>query len=168
MKKLFRATLFFILSSCSLLSAQEINGLWKILNEDTNKPRTIVAIYEHGGKRYGRIIATYDKEGIMDETIDNPHDRAPGVVGDPFYCGLDLIWDLQNRGETYKGKICDPRKGNVYNAELWMSGKNLVVRGELFIFGKNQKWPPASAADFPKDFKMPDISKFVPVIPVMK
>jgi uncharacterized protein (DUF2147 family) len=168
MKKMLRLTLFFIFTSCSLFAADEITGLWKILNDENQLPRTIVAIYESGGKRYGRIIATYDKQGVMDDTIDNPHDRAPGLVGDPFYCGLDLIWNLEDNGDTYKGKICDPRKGKTYVAELWIKGNTLVVRGELFIFGKNQHWPQATAADFPKDFKMPDVSKFTPQVPQMK
>jgi len=100
----------------------------------------------------------------MDETIEAPQDRAPGVIGKPFYCGLDLIWDLK-KGKHCKGKIIDPKKGNIYRAELWVEDGNLIVRGKLLCFGRNQTWVPAATEDLPPHFKLPDVTKFVPVIP---
>jgi uncharacterized protein (DUF2147 family) len=100
----------------------------------------------------------------MDDTIDAPQDRAPGVIGKPFYCGLDLIWDLK-KGKHCKGKIIDPKKGNIYRAELWVEDGNLIVRGKLLCFGRNQTWVPAATEDLPPNFKLPDVTKFVPVIP---
>lgn len=150
---------------CATLAADDICGYWKSINDDTDKTQCIVAIYEYEGKCYGRIIATCDKEGVVDDTIYHPKSRAPGVVGNPFYAGLDLLWNLRDRGERYKGKIIDPQKGGIYNAEVWVDEGNLIVRGELLIFGKSVTWYPATTADFPKKFKMPNVKKFVPVIP---
>ena len=104
----------------------------------------------------------------MTETIYSPKERAPGVVGHPFYCGLDIIWDLIDNGVSYKGKILDPQKGNVYNSELWIENGNLVVRGTLLFLGRNQQWVPALSSDFPKEFKKPSIDSFVPVIPQVR
>ncbi len=103
----------------------------------------------------------------MDDSIYKPVQRAPGVVGNPYYSGLDIIWNLADRGSKFKGKILDPEHGDVYNAELWIDQGNLVVRGKLLIFGRSQTWLPATKVDFPQGFKMPDLSKMVPSIPVV-
>ena len=104
MKTLF---LFFF---CSALMAADIDGYWKSINETTGKPQCVVAVYEYDGLHYGRIIGTYDPNGVMTETIYNPKGRAPGILGNPFYCGMDLIWALDDAGSKFKGKIVDPEK----------------------------------------------------------
>ena len=84
---------------------------------------------------------------------------------------MDFVYDVkkeENKGgenDKYKGKIIDPEKGKVYDAEFWLSGNDLIVRGELWIFGKNIPWHKASTEDLPKGFSMSDIKHFVPVIP---
>ncbi len=157
--------LIFILLLSSL-AAEGIEGYWKSLNDDTGKTECVVVVYKYQDKYYGRIVATYDKNGVMTETWEHPKDRAPGVVGTPYYCGLDLIWDLKPSGNTYKGKVVDPEKGNIYRAETWIDPKgNFILRGKLLCFGRNKTWPPAKDSDFGPGFKKPDPSKFVPVIP---
>ncbi len=159
-KKLIPLLIFF-----SSVSADDIRGIWKSVNEDTDKAQCFVAVYEYQGECYGRIIATCDKNGVIDDTIEKPVGRAPGLPGNPFYAGLDLIWNLKEWGDRYKGRIVDPEKGNVYNAEVWVENGNLIVRGQLLFFGRNVTWYPTTKADFPKSFKMPNVKKFVPVIP---
>ena len=159
-----KLTALFILLG-TVLSANEICGVWKSVNEDTDKAQCYVAVYEYQGKCYGRIIATCNSEGVIDDTIYAPKGRAPGIVGKPYYAGLDLIWDLKDRGERYKGKIVDPERGSIYNAQVWVEDDNLIVRGELLFFGRNVIWYPTTKADFPKTFQMPNVKKFVPVIP---
>jgi uncharacterized protein (DUF2147 family) len=152
-----------LLFSCALI-AQDISGFWKSIDDKTGKAECIVAIYEYDDKYYGRIIATYNDAGVIDETIYAPKTRAPGVVGNPFYCGLDFIYNLEKRNSKFKGKIMDPQKGNEYNATLWVKDGDLIVRGELFVFGRNQTWIAAEDSDFPSGFKKPDTDKFVPVV----
>lgn len=149
--------------------ADEVVGFWKTIDDKTGKANSIIAVYEYKGKYYGRIIATYNKEGQVDDSIEAPKDRAPGVVGTPFYSGLDILWDLKKEGTKYTGgKIMDPEQGKIYDAEMWRHDENLNVRGEILFFGENQTWPPASDADFPKGFKKPDLTKLIPVISQVK
>jgi len=152
---------------CRALIAADIDGFWKSVNETTGKPQCLVAIYEYEEEHYGRIIGLYDKDGALIETIYNPKGRAPGIVGTPFYCGMDLIWSLNDAGSKFKGKIIDPEKGNIYNAELWTEENDLIVRGKLLFFGRNQRWRAMKSQDFPKEFRIPDVKKFVPVIPTV-
>ncbi|MEN9343378.1 MAG: hypothetical protein RLZZ453_165 [Chlamydiota bacterium] len=158
-----------ILFSCSTSWKPEgITGLWNSRDQDSDKPRALVAIYKYQDQYYGRMLATYDDEGKIKDTIFEQKGRAPGVVGNLPYCGMDFIYNVKKKGdndEKYRGKIIDPEKGKVYNAELWIEGDDLIVRGELWIFGKNIRWYKASQEDLPKGFSMNKIKDFVPVIP---
>ncbi len=154
---------------CFSLAAEDIVGFWKSVDENSGKARCVVAVYEYKGVRYGRIIGTFDDNGHIKDSIYKPKERAPGLIGNPFYCGLDLIWGLELYGmDLYKGKIVDPEKGNIYNSELWIQNGNLIVRGKLLFFGRSQEWVQATTDDFPKGFKLPDTAKFVPSIPQVK
>ena len=150
------------------LVAEEIDGFWKNRNEKTGRPGIIVSIYEYEGKHYGRIIGAYDQEGMLDDSIYAASSRAAGVKGNPFYSGLDFIWNLSKKGSRYKGKIMDPRKGKIYDVELWVQEHKLIVRGEILFFGRNETWSPALENDFFPSFEKPDVTKFVPVIPEAK
>ncbi len=155
-----------VLFCCSLSADQEITGLWKSRDDKSDKPRSLVVIYKYEDKYYGRMIATYDEEGKIEDTILEKKDKAPGVVGNPPYCGMDFVYNIEEiRGNKYAGKIIDPQKGKVYSAKLWRSGNDLIMRGEVFIFGKNIRWPAASVKDLPKGFKMSEVKSFVPVVP---
>ena len=156
-----------ILPSCSSNSEHDITGLWKSRDEKSDKPRSLVAIYKYKDKYYGRMLATYDEEGKIKDTILEKKEKATGVVGHPPYCGMDFVYDVRQRekDKKYKGKIIDPQKGKVYNAEFWLEGNVLIVRGKVWIFGKNIPWQKASEKDLPKGFKMGDIKNFVPVVP---
>lgn len=168
--------LLFILTlalfSCSTkMQPQGITGLWKSRDPHSDKPRSLVAVYKYQDMYYGRMIATYDEEGKIKDTILTQTSKASGVVGHPPYCGMDFIYNVKQESadgqpeDKYRGKIIDPEKGKVYNAEFWLEGDILIVRGELWIFGKNIPWQKASKKDLPKGFSMGDIKDFVPVVP---
>jgi len=159
-------TLFlpFILVSAALFGADDITGFWKSMDDNGN-PQCVFAIYEHDGVYYGKIIGTYDEDGKMRDTIYSPSGRAAGVVGNPHTCGLDIVYDLQDGGERFSGKIMDPSKGKIYNCDVWRQGEYLILRGKLFIFGKNITWYPTTKNDFPKDFKIPNTKKLTPNVP---
>lgn len=162
--------LFLGLFCLSVLSrgwaAQDIVGIWKSIDDKTGAPQIMVAIYEYQNKYFGQIIALYDDDGRVRENKELPKKRASGVKGDPFFCGLDFIYNLEKRGEKYSnGKILDPKKGKAYNVKLWLEEGNLIVRGELLIFGRSQTWLPVADTEFSEHFKKPDLSRFIPTIP---
>jgi uncharacterized protein (DUF2147 family) len=173
MKKLLLilSCLTLSLLSCSTNSGpQDITGLWKSRDQNSDKPRALVAIYKYKNVYYGRMLATYDDEGKIKDTILKKKEKALGVVGNPPYCGMDFVYNVKKeadwkKSKKFKGKIIDPEKGKVYNAKLWRDGDDLIVRGEIWIFGKNIPWHKASEQDLPKGFSMSDIKDFVPVIP---
>jgi len=168
MKNFFCGCFLFLLVCTQGVLAADIVGFWKTVDEKTGHAQSLVAIYEYQNKYYGRMIATYE-DGSIDDTMYAPKTRAPGVVGHPFYSGMDFIWDLQPNGSKYTdGKILDPQRGRIYNAEAWVEDGNLIVRGKLLFFGRNQTWPAATEKDFPTGFKKPDLNQLVPSIPKVK
>lgn len=161
---MIKKTLALILA-CGALAAQGIEGFWKTVDEKTGKVQSVVAIYPYKGMYYGRMIGTFDDKGKIKDDIYHPVERAPGVWGNPYYAGLDFIWDLRDKDSKFSGRIMDPEKGDVYHCELWVQGGKLIVEGKLMMFSRSQTWIPASKSDFPSGFKMPDVTKFVPEIP---
>jgi uncharacterized protein (DUF2147 family) len=149
-----------------LLAAEPITGFWKTIDEQ-GLAQSVIAIYEYKGLCYGRIIGTFDERGHMKEHIYAPKERAPGLVDHPHYCGLDIIWDLEDRGLSFRGKILDPQKGNVYRSEVWIDHDDLMVRGKWLCFGRTQRWVTASSKDFPQGFTKPSLETFVPQIPLL-
>lgn len=166
MKKFFLFNLFCMLMFCQTFAAEDIVGFWKTIDEKSGQAQSIVAIYPYQGKYYGRIVGTFDQNGNIEDSIYHPFKRAPGVVGNPFYSGLDIIWNLINKNNKFTdGKILDPEKGKIYGAEMWLKNGNLVVRGKLLIFGRNQTWLPVAESEFTENFQKPNLTTFVPSIP---
>src|SRR5271168_2623575 len=81
-----------ILVSCTTTDREEgITGLWKSRDQKSDTPRSLVVIYKYHDTYYGRMLATYDEDGRINDTILEQKDHAPGVVGNPPYCGMDFI-----------------------------------------------------------------------------
>lgn len=168
MKKIV-CVLFLMVILNPLWAADDIKGFWKTVDEKSGKVQSVIAIYPYQGKYYGRIIGAYDDKGAISDTIYAPVDKAPGVIGHPYYSGLDIIWDLEPKGKKFvDGEILDPEKGRIYGAELWTEKGKLIVRGKLLFMGRNQTWLPMADNEFNTTFKKPDLQKFVPVIPKVK
>ena len=154
---------------CSILfGAEPITGLWKSVDDDTGLPKSISLVYEINGKVFGRIMATYDETGKMLDSIMDPKERAVNIAGDPYYSGLDFIWDMEERNRKWRrGNIMDPEPAKVYSCDMWIDDGNLVVRGKIGPFGRNQVWLPASVEnDLPVGFVMPQ--SLSPMIPEAK
>lgn len=133
MRKLIIMLVLF--TSTCLCAAQDITGFWTTIDDETKQPKSIVRIYMHDGKAYGRVVKLFN----------NPDATAKNVVGSPKILGLDILWDMQDSGDKFKGgAILDPKKGKVYNCEIWRDGDNLIVRGKIAFFGRNQTWLPSA------------------------
>lgn len=161
----------FAFFSCTSPSSDNIAGLWKSRDLHSPEPRALVVIYEYKGKYYGRMLATYDDQGSIKDSIVNPNEKATGVVGSPPYCGLDFIYNLQKEKNSksnhavYAGKILNPQTGKIYSVEIWRDKNDLVVRPELLVFGKDIVWPKASKRDLPEGFSLNSVRNFKPLIP---
>ena len=141
--------LIFALIATLAQAATDISGFWTTIDDETNQPKSVVQIYQHNGKMFGRVVKLFQ----------NPDATAKGVKGSPKIVGLDILWNLEDTGKKWTGgEILDPKTGKVYAAEAWKQGDDLVVRGKILMFGRNQTWKPN------KDFSNPE--KLTPQKPV--
>jgi uncharacterized protein (DUF2147 family) len=145
--------------------SESIEGMWTAIDDKTHKPGCVVLVYKHDKLYYGRIVATYNQTtGKIFDTIKKPEKKAPGVKGNPPYCGIDMIWNLEKKGDRYEGTLIDPEKGNTYDCEVWASKGKLNVKGKLLGFSSTQVWPATKKRDLPWGFN-PNPKDFKPVIP---
>ena len=122
------------MSLCALAAqaTANITGYWTTIDDETKEAKSVVQVYEHQGKYYGRVV----------ELLQNPGAKAE-IKGKPSIKGLTIIWDLEKDGDSYSGgEILDPQKGKVYGCEMWREGANLIVRGKIAFLGRNQTWLP--------------------------
>lgn len=158
---------FFVAPAWAILPH---TGFYQTIDDKTGTAKSIVALYEYGdgSELAGRIVALYDANGAIAETLSNPVKVAASIDGAPKYSGLDIIWNMEwdaddNRYED--GKIMDPTSGRVYSSVIW-GGKDgeLNVRGKIGPIGRTQKWHKIDASDLPAELKDIDTSKWTPKI----
>lgn len=130
--KQFLLTAFVGLATLATQALGNVTGYWTTIDDETKEAKSVVQIYEHKGKIYGRVV----------ELLQNPGAKAK-IKGNPAIKGMTIIWNLEKDGDTYSGgEILDPQKGKVYGCEIWREGKNLIVRGKIAFLGRNQTWQP--------------------------
>jgi len=146
-------------------------GMYQTIDDETNSPKSIVALYEYdnGMKLGGRIVALYGTDGNISETIMAPVKVAEKVSGKPKYSGLDIIWDMKwhdNDTQYGGGKIMDPAKGKVYTSVIWQDADKtkLQVRGKIGPFGRTQTWRVMNPSDLPSSLQNVDTSSWSPVV----
>ena len=161
----------FILISCLLslvsLRAGAFTGFYQTIDDETNKPKSIVALYNYDdGKLGGRVVALYGDDGKVSETLKAPIKKADKIKGAPFMSGLDIIWNMKlDDGEYRGGKIMDPKSGKVYSSVMWKEKgelDKLRVRGKIGPFGRTQTWNVLKTTALPKDLQKLDMTKWTP------
>ena len=121
-------------------TAESPIGLWKTVDDASGKVKSIVRIWEDGGKLYGKV------QKLVDSEYANPtcHDCSGPEKGKPVV-GLQILWDLQKDKNGWSGgTILDPESGKTYKClvSLEDGGKKLKVRGfiGLSLLGRTQYW----------------------------
>ena len=115
-------------------------GLWKTVDDHTGKPRSVVRIYEEGGRLFGRIERGFDtreQDRVCDKCTDERRDKP--------LRGMVIMRNLRAEDGGYAdGDILDPDNGTVYRCKIRLEegGRKLVVRGYVGIslFGRSQTW----------------------------
>jgi uncharacterized protein (DUF2147 family) len=116
-----------------------ITGRWTTIDDGSGKEKSVVELYERGGKLFGKVVSIF------------PDGRDPDPVckecpeDDPRYnkkiIGMEIIRDMKRSGNVYaEGDILDPEAGKVYRCKLWLEGNDLMVRGFWGPFYRTQTW----------------------------
>ncbi|WP_295800522.1 DUF2147 domain-containing protein [uncultured Microbulbifer sp.] len=116
----------------------DVVGRWKTIDDESGQAKSIVEIYEKGGKYYGRVV------DLLMKPDDTLCDACPGARKGQKIVGMDIITNMVKTGDVYEGgQILDPTKGKVYDCKMWVEGDKLMVRGYLGFFYRTQTWYPA-------------------------
>ena len=153
-------------------AAMPFTGFYQTIDDATKSPKSIVALYEYTdedeAKLAGRIVALYNADGSISETLSNPTRVADQVSGSPKMVGLDILWNMEwdaDDSEYGDGKIMDPKSGKVYSSVMWQDTPSVLnVRGKIGPFGRTQNWNVLDVSALPSDLQGLDTSAWQPVI----
>lgn len=138
MRNTLTAALFFM-TTIFFAQSTGVTGKWKTIDDQTGEAKSIIEIYEKGGKVYGKVVdilAPARKKDVCQNCVGEDKNKA--------ILGLVLIKGLSKDGQEYNGgKITDPESGKVYKCFITLEEKDkLKVRGYIgfALIGRTQYW----------------------------
>lgn len=140
MLKTAAALAVFALHAAAWAQATPV-GLWKTIDDETKKEKSLVRISDGGGVLTGKIEKLLDP-AKQNDVCDKCSDERKNLP----ITGLTIIRNARASGEDATtwtgGDILDPNNGKVYKLRLKPldGGKELEVRGYIGPFYRNQTW----------------------------
>ena len=119
-------------------------GLWKTVDDDTHKEKSLVRIVDNGGVFSGKVEKIIDPDAPKDATCKDCTDERK----DQPIVGMTIIRNVKASGDDKAvfsgGDILDPKNGKTYKVKLTLTdgGQKLEVRGfiGMSLFGRSQTW----------------------------
>ena len=116
-------------------------GLWRTIDDNTGKPRSLVRIHEHNGE-YSAVI---EKGLLATDTPDAVCDKCTDERKGKRIIGMTIVKGIKFTDGHYEGgEILDPENGKTYRClmKLDSTGNQLEVRGYIGIslIGRSQNW----------------------------
>jgi uncharacterized protein (DUF2147 family) len=117
-------------------------GLWKTIDDETKKEKSLVRITEAGGVFSGKIEKLLDPDAKPDAKCDKCSDERK----DQPILGMVILRNLKQDADDKEvwagGEILDPNNGKTYRSRLKPidGGKRLEMRGYLGPFYRTQVW----------------------------
>jgi len=119
-------------------------GLWKTIDDESKKEKSLIRITETGGVFTGKLEKLLDPTAKPDAVCDKCSDDRK----DKPLVGMTLIKNVkQSEGDKALwdgGEILDPNNGKTYKVRLTPGegGKTLAVRGYIGapLLGRTQTW----------------------------
>ncbi|MEL3911892.1 DUF2147 domain-containing protein [Treponema pedis] len=158
--KFFFILLFFITGTFCLFS-DPVEGLWKSIDEKTNKVTGVWKIYEKDGMLFGEMLMTngHHPQAAVTACKESYKDfPKPGRVNKMPLVGTPFIYNLIKKSEGYwhKGYIIDPASGKHYYCKIIFHKADdkkykkdtLEMRGEIGLgIGRSQYWEKTDQAE---------------------
>jgi uncharacterized protein (DUF2147 family) len=136
------ATLTVLFATSALAQEPSAVGRWTTVDDETKKPKSVITIYEEGGKLFGKI------EKLFREPTEEQNplcDKCEGTLKNQPITGMVILRDLKKDGDEWTGgTILDPANGKTYKCKIAVQdgGKKLKVRGYIgmALLGRTQHW----------------------------
>jgi uncharacterized protein (DUF2147 family) len=136
------STLALSLASWSAFAQMSPVGLWKTIDDDSKKEKSLVRIKENNGVYSGTIEKLLDPTSKQDAVCDKCTDERK----DKPVLGMTILRNLKQSADDKTvydgGDIVDPNNGKVYRTRLKPveDGKKLEMRGYIGPFYRTQVW----------------------------
>ncbi|MGS5085235.1 DUF2147 domain-containing protein [Hydrogenophaga sp. A37] len=130
------------LAAVSAFAQMSPVGLWKTIDDDTKKEKSLVRIKETNGVYSGTIEKLLDPTSKQDAVCDKCTDERK----DKPVLGMTILRNLKQSADDKTvydgGDIVDPNNGKVYRSRLKPvdDGKKLEMRGYIGPFYRTQVW----------------------------
>jgi uncharacterized protein (DUF2147 family) len=119
-------------------------GLWKTIDDETKKEKSLIRLTEVGGVFTGKLEKLLDPatkpDAVCDKCTDDRKDKP--LVGMTLVQGVKQ--SDSDKGRWDGGEILDPNNGKTYKVRLTPGegGKTLAVRGYIGapMLGRTQTW----------------------------
>ncbi len=123
-------------------ASNDVVGKWRTIDDETQKPKSIVEISNNGDVFEGKVVQIFKSEG---EDQNPKCTKCKGVLKDQPVIGLKVLSEMKRRKSDWgDGKIVDPNNGKSYDVkmELTEGGAKLKVRGFIgfSLLGRTQTW----------------------------
>lgn len=140
--KIFPFIISVLFSSTAIAQDASPVGVWKTIDDQTGKPKSLVRITDNNGELRGKV------ERLFREPDDeqNPKcDKCTDERKDQPIIGMVILTGMKKEGSEYNGgQILDPASGKIYKSKMSLSegGKKLDVRGYIGVpmLGRTQTW----------------------------
>ena len=117
-------------------------GLWKNIDDESKKEKSLIRITDTGGVLSGKVEKLLDPttkpDAVCEKCSDDRKDKP--VLGMTIIKGVKQNAD--DKAKWDGGEILDPNNGKTYKVRLTPvdGGKTLEVRGFIGPFYRNQTW----------------------------
>ena len=119
-------------------------GLWKTIDDETKKDKSLVRIVEANGVYTGKVEKIVDPDSPKDATCKECTDERK----DKPVLGMTIVRNVKQNADDKAvwdgGEILDPNNGKTYKVRLTPAdgGKTLAVRGYIGapMLGRTQTW----------------------------
>ncbi len=133
-------SLLLAAASVSVFAQATPEGLWRSIDDDTNKPKAEIRIVANpSGVLTGKIEKSLieSKEPLCTACTDERKDKPKlcmEIIRGAKKAATDMVWE--------GGNILDPENGKVYTLKMTPieDGKKLQVRGYIGPFYRTQVW----------------------------
>jgi uncharacterized protein (DUF2147 family) len=117
-------------------------GVWKTIDDESGKPKSLIRITDNKGELRGKIEKLFREPG---EEQNPKCDKCEGNLKDQPILGMTILIGMKPDGDEFNGgQILDPANGKVYRSKMVVTdgGKKLNVRGYIGVpmLGRTQTW----------------------------
>ena len=143
MKKILLLSLSLLVSwGAAIAQDNPLLGKWKTIDDETGRVKSVVEITERDGLLYGTVVELFR---LPEEDQDPYCDKCDDERKDKRVLGMEIVLDMafDKEWQWEDGTICDPKKGSVYDCEMWFEDGNfdvLKVRGYILFLFRTQEW----------------------------